>query len=409
MGDGYDPRDDAVKSDDAAIEAKRRRGDHLKGMTRADTRRIDSIIIGPRFRKDHGDIAGLAASIEAVGLLQAVVVTADNRLVAGERRLRACQTLGWTDIPVRIVDLENLITGEAAENFERKDFTLSEAVAIKRALEPDLRHAAAARQAAGTRVQSLHKGRTRETVAAFTGFSHETLRKAEAVVAAAEAQPERYRKLVDDMDRTGRADGVWRRLSNIRQAESLRAAPPPLPGGPFTVIVADPPWPYEEDMPDPSGRGILPYPTMGIAEIRALPVSELADENCIVWLWATNLLLANGAVNAVLGSWGFQPKSILSWVKPRLGNGYWLRGQTEHAVMATRGKPVVTLTNQSTVLHATSGVQHSGKPDAFYALVQSLCPAPPGGYLEMFARKARPGWTVWGDEAPVASVEGNAR
>jgi N6-adenosine-specific RNA methylase IME4 len=62
-----------------------------------------------------------------------------------------------------------------------------------------------------------------------------------------------------------------------------------------------------------------------------------------------------------------------------------------------RGEPVLTLTNQSTLLLAPKG-EHSAKPDAFYALVESLCPAP--RYLELFARKARPSWDVWGDEVP---------
>lgn len=67
-----------------------------------DIRRIDEIEVGPRFRKDFGDIEGLAAWIAMDGLIEPIVVTPDGRLLAGHRRLRACQMLGWTDIPVSI-------------------------------------------------------------------------------------------------------------------------------------------------------------------------------------------------------------------------------------------------------------------------------------------------------------------
>jgi ParB family chromosome partitioning protein len=85
-----------------------------------------------------GDIDGLAASIAKNGLLQPIAVTFDGHLIAGERRLRAVQLLGWKTIPSTLIplNLDQIVRGEFAENTCRKDFTLSEAVAIKRALEP---------------------------------------------------------------------------------------------------------------------------------------------------------------------------------------------------------------------------------------------------------------------------------
>src|SRR5262249_60596321 len=98
--------------------------------------KISDIVVGTRHRKDMGDVAGLAASIKELGLLHPIVVRPAGVLVAGERRLRAAKLLGWATIPVSVVDLEAVARGEFAENAVRKDFTLSEAVAIKRALEP---------------------------------------------------------------------------------------------------------------------------------------------------------------------------------------------------------------------------------------------------------------------------------
>jgi ParB/RepB/Spo0J family partition protein len=87
-------------------------------------------------------LSSLASSVDEIGLLHPIVVRSDGTLIAGERRLRAAQQLGWKTIPVTVVNLEAVARGEYAENAHRKDFTLSEAVAIKRALEPAERAAA---------------------------------------------------------------------------------------------------------------------------------------------------------------------------------------------------------------------------------------------------------------------------
>jgi N6-adenosine-specific RNA methylase IME4 len=95
-------------------------------------------------------------------------------------------------------------------------------------------------------------------------------------------------------------------------------------------------------------------------------------------------------------AWGFRPKTVLTWLKNRIGTGDWLRGQTEHCLFAVRGKPTVQLTNQTTALQAPAGA-HSAKPEAFYEMVEALCPAP--RYAELFQRRARPRWDGHGDEA----------
>src|SRR5215831_16586282 len=251
------------------------------------TRRIDEIVIGKRHRRDLGDIDGLAASIAELTLLQPIVVRPDGVLIAGERRLRAAQALGWTDIPVNVVNLDAVVKGEHAENTCRKDFTLSEAVAIKRALGPLEKAAAKERQREGGRaggkasgnLPQASSGRAADKAAKATGMARRTLEKAEAVVDAAEAEPGRFGKLKEDMDRTGRVNGVYRRLKIAKQAEAIRAEPPPLPGnGPYRVIVVDSPWPTQVRGDDPSCRRVPPFPPMSIADICATPVPDLAHD-----------------------------------------------------------------------------------------------------------------------------------
>jgi ParB family chromosome partitioning protein len=73
--------------------------------------KIADIKIGNRFRRDLGDLQTLAKSIEEIGLLQSIVVNQNNELIAGQRRLEACKTLDWNEIPTTIVDLEDIVKG----------------------------------------------------------------------------------------------------------------------------------------------------------------------------------------------------------------------------------------------------------------------------------------------------------
>jgi ParB family chromosome partitioning protein len=214
---------------------------------------VTEVRVGPRHRKDLGDLTGLAHSIQAVGLLQPIVITPDRQLIAGQRRLEAVKLLGWAEVPARVVDLENIVRGEHDENVQRKPFTPSEAVAIGRALEAQERPKAARRQAAGRARRRRgqknpvasgpgnlpepetapgDKGDTRDKVATAVGLSAKTYEKAKAVVAAAEADPEANGHLVEQMDRTGKVDPAFRQITPQQPAEGRPARPPKLPGWP---------------------------------------------------------------------------------------------------------------------------------------------------------------------------------
>lgn len=168
--------------------------------------------------------------------------------------------------------------------------------------------------------------------------------------------------------------------------EAVKVLEPPKQR--YDVIVVDPPWPYGTSY-DPDDRRIAsPYPEMSIEKIKDLKLP--ATENCILWLWTTNAFLHDAF--HILEAWGFEPKTLLTWVKTKIGIGVWLRGQTEHCILAVRGQPLIDLTNQSTVLF-TDTSQHSKKPGEFYNLVESLCI---GWKLNYFAREKREGWDTYG-------------
>lgn len=362
---------------------------------------LDKIIVGERHRKAMGDVGGLAASMAEIGLLHPVVVTSDHKLIVGRRRMLAAEQLGWTEVPVRVIDIAGIMRGERDENTKRKDFVPSEAVDVWAACIDWEKGEAAKRMEAGDNQHTEgcgkfpqgSKGRARDKAAAGVGYSDRSLRKAAEICDAAWEDPKKFGKLKADMDHTGNVDGPHKRLVVMRKAAAIADEPPALPGkGPYRVIVVDPPWPYELRKADPTHRATHPYPQMSIEAIMALDVASIAHDDCILWLWTTNHHMHEAF--HVLEAWGFRHKTILTWVKDRMGTGDWLRGRSEHALMAVRGKPIVTLTNQTTAFDGPLR-ENSRKPDEFYAVVESLCP---GSRAELFQREARTGWDGHGDE-----------
>jgi ParB-like chromosome segregation protein Spo0J len=383
---------------------------------------VDAIRVGERHRKDLGDIAGLAASMAGLDMLEPIVVRPAGRgryeLVCGARRLAAAKQRGQTTVPAIVRNLTDAeaLKAEFAENTQRKDFTLSEAVAIKRALEPIEREAAKQRQREskgrgkkGGQVAPPLKGRAADKAAKATGVARRTLEKAEAIVDAAKAEPEKFGKLREDMDRTGRANGPFKRLKVMQQAERIRAEPPPLPGrGPYRGGMIDIAWAYEpdDDDIDTSQRGVLDYPTLSIEQACALDVGSIMHQDAVLGFWVINFILLRGLHIPVLSAWGFESKALVTWPKDHAGRGHWAKGQTEHLVIATRGNPTWTLTNQTTLLqgpfHLVRKGKHSSKPVEAYTFFESLCPAP--RYCDLFSRyQHNDKWDCHGDEAPSAT------
>jgi len=163
--------------------------------------------------------------------LHPVVVTPEGRLIAGQRRLGTCRLLGWDEVPVTVVDLYQAARGEAHENFVHKDLLPSEIVALKRAIELLERRTARERQGSRTDLclpatVAECQGAARDKIARYLGVGKTTIDRAEAVVEAAEEEPEEYGHLVEQMDRSGKVAGAYRRLEVLKQARQLEATPP---------------------------------------------------------------------------------------------------------------------------------------------------------------------------------------
>ena len=173
----------------------------------------------------------------------------------------------------------------------------------------------------------------------------------------------------------------------------------------FATILADPPWQFTNRTGKiaPENKKLTRYDTMTLDEICALPVGEVARERAHLYLWVPNALLPWGL--QAMAAWGFTYKSNLIWHKIRKdggpdgrGVGFYFRNVTEMVLFGVRGKNVRHLNagRQQVNFMASRKQEHSRKPDEQYAVIESCSPAP---YLELFARGARSGWAVWGDQA----------
>lgn len=158
----------------------------------------------------------------------------------------------------------------------------------------------------------------------------------------------------------------------------------------FRTILADPPW--EIGQKDGRYGAHRHYPLMTLDRITALPVADLAEDDAHLYLWTINGALREGS--EVMEAWGFTYRAPLTWIKPRFGLGQYLRNQTEHLLLGTRGTAPVKFRGQGTWLYAP--VQdHSHKPEEQYAVIERLSDGP---YLELFARRRQPNWSAWGNE-----------
>lgn len=182
---------------------------------------IASIVIGDRARKDMGDLPSLAASMQKHGLLHPVVVKADGTLVAGHRRLEAARLIGWQEVAVTVVNVDDLLVAERDENTERKDFTPTEAVAIGRLIENEHRAKIETQEKIRNAINQKAKllelgqepaGAARKKAAAAVDMGESSYFRAKAVVAAAETDPAKFGDLPEKMDTSGNVSGTYREM-----------------------------------------------------------------------------------------------------------------------------------------------------------------------------------------------------
>lgn len=184
----------------------------------------------------------------------------------------------------------------------------------------------------------------------------------------------------------------------------------------YRTIVADPPWRYDEFVgfsgpragadaggrrPTPTVRRSrpLPYPSMTVDDIAALPVEAMAAPAAWLWLWTTNRYIPDAF--GILTAWGFKYAATVVWkkgkgVSPFSQSAVSAITDAEFLLVGRRGAAKRTGRLDRLVIECPRGGTHSRKPDLFLDLIATVTPGP---YLEMFARRQRLGWDTWGNEA----------
>lgn len=194
-----------------------------------------------------------------------------------------------------------------------------------------------------------------------------------------------------------------------------------LPKGHFGAILADPPWAFQtwwsgrsNKLPSPKKKFSYPsratepqYDVLREDELNALPVGDLAADDCVLFLWTCWPVLQWSL--RTIEAWGFEYKTCgFCWVKaranqiemfqeeidPHMTLGYWTRSNSEVCLLATKGKPKrIAADVKQAIIEPRR--EHSRKPDGIHERIERLVAGP---YLELFARQQRPGWTVWGNQ-----------
>jgi N6-adenosine-specific RNA methylase IME4 len=388
-------------------------------------------------KPDPAHVAQLVSSIRDCGLLNPITVDQHFKLIAGRHRLEAVRELKWPKIRANIVSLDSLHAELARidENLVRRPGTALERAEwmkdrkeIYEQLHPETKQGGAPGKKGGG------KGAKTETISSFakdtaakTGSTDRSVQQyvqvaglddeAKLVLRSTPAAdhltdlvklsrlaPELQRKVAKQVASTGETvKAATRTLKRAEQVAQVKVYRPPE--GEFGVISVDFPWPYEDTLDGSDAvRGGCPYPTMTIPEICAFPIP--CAEDCALFLDVTNSHLVDPTAYAVVAKslidrYGFTPKQITTWRKPKLGLGYIRRNTTEHEVLFVRGSPVFTGVTQRTDYDAPLG-EHSAKPDQKFRNIEALCASP--SRLEMFAREPREGWVTTGAElkAPTA-------
>ena len=167
----------------------------------------------------------------------------------------------------------------------------------------------------------------------------------------------------------------------------------------YRTIYIDPPWPERGGGKIKRGAD-RHYPLMTIKEILALPIQDIADpDGCHIYLWVTNTYLKDGLI--CLQNWGFEYKTIITWMKDRQGLGQYFRGLTEHCLFGTTpARLPYKISDAGKRCQGVTGFfetkrEHSRKPDKMREMIECVSYSP---RIELFARDNFPGWDSWGNE-----------
>lgn len=389
---------------------------------------IDSIIIPSRRRAANADkVAGIAASIKEIGIINPVTLSGDGHLLAGLHRVEACKLLGWQEIPAQLVEGLNALQTELVEideNLIRNELSSLQQGEWLNRRDEVLKELGMRKAPHGNGANQFSKGeesspllKTTAAIAAEMGISERIAQQRKQI--ARDITPEvkdqiygtEFEERTTDLLKlsrmqpaeqaaivgriiSGAAKSTTEAMRQINHESKLEAAPI---AGKYRIFYADPPWAYGDTRTGLEGysAAVDHYPAMSIEELCALPVKEAAEDNAVLFLWVTSPLLEE--CFAVVKAWGFQYKTSFIWDKVRHNVGHYNSVRHELLLICTRGSCTpdnVKLFDSVQTIERTD--KHSQKPAEFRDIIETLYTS--GNKIELFCREPAPGWAVWGNE-----------
>jgi len=336
------------------------------------------------------DYRVLVSDIRANGLLEPITLC-EGKILDGRNRYAACLELGiepryreWNNESSPIAYVVSL-------NLARRHLTSSQRAVI--ALEVE-------KQLAEERKKTINNG---EIIPQFFGKTSDITAKivdvnphyiTDAKRIAQEA-PEYVEKIRAGEMTIPEVKRIINRQDRIERIQEISAGNGDIETHQrYPVIYADPPWRYEHSLS--SNREIENhYPTMPTDEICALPIGDLANDDAVLFVWATNPKLEDAM--QVISAWGFSYRTNMVWVKDKIGMGYYARQKHELLLIATRGQlPTPEPENRPASVIEYPRTDHSKKPEPVYEIIEGMYPEL--SKIELFARNKRKGWNSWGNQ-----------
>lgn len=328
-------------------------------------------------RMSDSELSVLAEDIRAHGL-KVPITLADGVVLDGRNRLRACEMAG---VEPRFEEFsgKDPLRHVVSLNLHRRHLNESQRAMIGAKL---------ANMRQGARTDLEHPADLPEVsqsdAATLMNVGERTLREAKAILRHA---PEK----AADVE-AGKKSLCQVKREIVKERVRKTAA---LPGKKYRVIYADPPWSYGNTQPDYHTEQRDHYPVMTLAEICALPVRDLAEENAVLFLWVTSPILEESF--AVIRAWGFQYKTSFVWDKVKHNMGHYNSVRHEFLLVCVRGSCQPDVAKLFDSVQTIERTRHSEKPEAFREIIDTIYSH--GRRVELFARKASKNWDRWGNES----------
>ncbi len=234
----------------------------------------------------------------------------------------------------------------------------------------------------------VRENETNVKLANIAGVSHDTIAKVQKIE---EKAPVEVKQKIKDGELSINKAYTYIKRQEIK--EKVKKIEPPK--GKYRIIYADPPWQYADKRDSGDGGAEDHYTTMSIDELCKLPIKSIADDNAILFMWATSPLLQESF--KVLEAWGFKYKTSFVWDKVKHCMGHYNSVRHELLLVCTRGSCLPDNKKlYDSVLSIERSGKHSEKPEEFRHIIDDLYTY--GNRIELFSRKTVDGWEVWGNQ-----------